>query len=66
MAHMICQIHAYDVLGDVFVHATVTDHDAPQSDDERQLVWTCAYPGTGEDRHGKWLRDVLQELLEQL
>lgn len=66
MTHMICQIHAYDVMGDVFVHAVVTDHDQSQASESRQVAWTVAFPGTGEDRQPKWLRDVLQGLLEAL
>lgn len=66
MAHMICQIHAYDVMGEVFISAVVTDHDEAQGSESRQTAWTTTFPGTGEDRQPRWLRDVLQGLLEAL
>lgn len=66
MSHMVAQVNAYDVMGDVFVHATITDHDMSQADEERTHTWTLTFQGTGEARPGKWVRDVLQELLEQL
>jgi len=66
MSHMICQIHAYDVMGEVFVSAVVTDHDKSQGAEDRSCAWTTTYQGTGEDYQPKWLRDVLQGLLEVL
>ena len=66
MTHMIAQIHAYDVMGDVFIHAQVTDHDQSQASEDRTCTWTVAYPGVGEQYQPKWLRDVLQGLLEVL
>lgn len=66
MSHMVCYLSAYDVMGDVFVHVTVTDHDINPSDPEQTNTWATTFPGTGEQYQPKWLRDVLQEVLEVL
>ena len=66
MTHMVCQINAYDVMGDVFIHATVTDHDQSQASEDRTHTWSTTLQGTGEDRQPKWLRDALVGLLEAL
>lgn len=66
MSHMICKIHAYDVMGEVFVHAQVIDADLSQSSNEREYHHSETFTGTGEDRPDEWLRDVLIALLEGL
>ena len=66
MTHMVCQINAYDVMGDVFIHATITDHDQSQGNEDHTHTWSTTIQGTGEDRQPRWLRDALVGLLEVL
>lgn len=60
-------IHAYDVMGNVFVTATVRQSQ-PVGEDPKETVTVASttFPGVGEDDPHEWLRDALVGLLEAL
>lgn len=58
---------AYDVMGNVFVTASVRTYE-PNGQDFDSSEFTCAatVPSVGEDETADWLRDALIALAETL
>lgn len=66
MSHFTATISAYDVMTDVLVFATVTDHDDVTQRERTPMTFRVLIPGTGEQEHARWLRDALLALAETL
>ena len=60
-------VAAYDVMGDVFVTASVRTYEANGTNfDSSEFHCATTVPSTGEDDTEDWLRDALVALAETL
>lgn len=66
MSHLTATIAVYDVMGDVFMNAVVTDHDLSENCEGRTRTFTELMQGEGVSEHARWLRDAVMYLAESL
>lgn len=63
----VAQVHAYDVMDQVWVAATIRDHSTALGESAVEvLALSDTFAGVGEPDPREWLRDALVGLLEAL
>ena len=62
----IATVHAYDMLDQVFVSASVREKDAFETDWETVVFVTVSISSDGESQPQEWLREALIAMIEAL
>jgi len=67
MTYYLATVHAYDVMGDVFVSVSARQTTADRTETTESLLHrSTTFAGTGESDPVEWTRDVLIAALEAL